>query len=112
MQAIEQAVDRMVVAQPIPDHSEMRRGDVMGNEPEPEGVGGSDGSAGEGEVDAGPTEQARKKIGASDIGKKANADLRHRHSIPLTRHAMRAVESYADPAAETKPVDQGDVWPD
>src|SRR5262249_9840415 len=103
---------RMVDCQCSLDDVKMRARDVVTDQAETIGVGGSDDVAGEREVKPDLVVEAGEKIGAADIWKEPDTDLRHGHLVPLAGDAMRAVERDADTAAEEKAVDEGHVWPD
>src|SRR5204862_2804636 len=86
MESIEQPIDRLVVAQRVLDHAEMRRRDAVAYETLTVSLGRADEAPGQSKIDAGPSEQARQKKGAADVGQKADADLRHAKAIALPRH--------------------------
>ena len=112
MQAVEQPVDRMVVAERILNHAEMRGGHAVADQTMAIGFGGPDDAAGQRKIEPGPAQHARQEIGAATVGKKPDAHLRHAEAISLSRYAMRTVEANADAAAKSEAVDQRHVRPD
>src|SRR5262245_18065307 len=112
MEPVEQPVDRMIVAERVLDYREMHRPDGVADETLAKGFGRSDDAAGQGKIESGPTEQARKEIRAADIGQEADADLRHAEAVALAGDAMGSVKRNADAAAEHEPVDQGHIRSD
>jgi hypothetical protein len=112
MKPIEQPVDRMIVAQRIFDHAEMRRWNTVAHEALAISLGGADDASGQREIDSGPPEQTREKIGAAYVGEKADTDLRHAKAIALRGNTMRAVQRDADSAAEHEPIDERNIRPD
>src|SRR3990170_3288829 len=112
VETVEKPVDRMVVAQRILDHIEMRSGDGVAHETLTVSLGRSDDAPGQSEVESGAAKQTGKEIGAANIGEKADADLRHAEAVALPRHAMRAVKADADAAAETEAIDERHIRPD
>ena len=67
----------------------------------------TDQAPGQGKIGPGPPQQAGQKIGAADVGEKADAHLRHTEAIALPGHGKRAVKGDADAAPEHEAVDQG-----
>ena len=65
--------------------------------------------AGQRAIGAELARHARQKPGGADIGKKADADLRHGELEAVAGDAMRAVHRHADAAAHHDAVDQRDV---
>src|SRR5271166_2475098 len=69
-------------------------------------IGGIEPFSGKRAIGAELAGQARQEPRRSYIGKKADANLGHRESEPVARHAVRAVNRDADAAAHDDAVDQ------
>src|SRR5262249_59616414 len=69
-------------------------------------------ASGQSKIDSGPSEQTREKIGAADVGKKTDADLRHAEFVALPGDTMRTMQRDADPSAEHESIDEGNIRPD
>ena len=64
--------------------------------------------AGQREIDARAKRKTRQKPGRADVGKKADADLRHREDETLAGHRMRGVHRETNAPAHDDAVHQGD----
>src|SRR5262249_35847763 len=112
MKPIEQPVNWMIVTQRIFDHAKMRLWNAVAHEALAISLGGADDASGQREIDSGPAEQTRQKIGAADVGEKTDADLWHPKAIALPRNTMRAMQRDADSATEHESIDERNVRPD
>ena len=77
--------------------------------PGSDAVGGVEALAGQRAIGAELARHARQEPGGADVGKEADADLRHGEGIAVAGDAVRAVHRNADAAAHDDAVDQRDI---
>jgi len=82
------------------------RGDAMGRNACPNPIAGIEPLSGKRAIAAEFSRQPRQEPSCSNVGKEADADLRHGEPEPVTRDAMRAVDRDADATAHNDAVDQ------
>ncbi len=99
----------IAAAQRLEQLGEAGRGDPVGGDPGRDAIGGVEPLAGQRAIGAELARQARQEPGRPDVGKEADADLRHREHEAVAGDAMRAVHRNADAAAHDDAVDQRHV---